>query len=139
MIRSIISIEEFIQETKDVQLYYKYNPSQVNISPFMNRPFVEYLISVSDIIKLEELAGLQRQATEKDKDFIVSQIDDSSVAGMRVNHIPIQDFNEYDKWEGGYIEGFLRTMTPVDYFIWTYAKMDKLEGILNKFKDSLFY
>lgn len=139
MIRSIISVKEFIQETKDVQLHYKYNPSQVNISPFVNRPFVEYLISVSDIVKLEELTGLQRQSTEKDKDFIVSQIDDSSVAGMRVNHIPIHDFNEYDKWEGGYIEGFLRTMTPVDYFIWTYAKMDKLEDIVNEFKDSLFY
>jgi hypothetical protein len=139
MIRPITSVNEFIQITKDIQLNYKPNPVQANISSDMNRPFIEYLISVSDVVKLQELTGIQRQPTDKSQEFILSQIDSSSMGGIKVNHFPMYDFHEYDKWEGGYIEGFLRTMTPVDYFIWTYAKMDKLESILNEFKHSLFY
>ena len=147
MIRPITSVDEFIQITKDIQLNYKPNPMQANISSDMNRPFIEYLISVSDMVKLQELSFGEKRAedysrrtkTDKSQEFILSQIDHSSIAGIKVNHFPMYDFHEYDKWEGGYIEGFLRTMTPVDYFIWTYAKMDKLEGILNEFKHSLFY
>ena len=147
MIRPITSVYEFIQITKDVQLNYKPNPVQANIRSDMNRPFIEHLISVSDMVTLQELSFGEKRAedyarrtkTDKSQEFILSQIDHSSIAGIKVNHFPMYDFHEYHKWEGGYIEGFLRTMTPVDYFIWTYTKMDKLEGILNEFKHSLFY
>jgi hypothetical protein len=82
---------------------------------------------------------MQRQSTDKSQEFILSQIDSYSMAGIKVNHLPMYDFHEYDKWEGGYIEGFLRTMTNVDYFIWTYTKMEHLEDIVTKFQHSLRY
>jgi len=40
-------------------------------------------------------------------------------------------------WDDGYIEGFLRTMTSPDYFIWTYAKMSGLKTILADNTDNL--
>lgn len=38
---------------------------------------------------------------------------------------------------GGFIEGFVCFSRDPEYFIWTYIKMDKLESILEKFKDNL--
>ena len=129
-------IQKFIQHTKEINLLDRYHPLQLNVDGDRNKEFMEYLISISDIVSLQELTGFQRQNTEKDKDFILSQIDSDSMAGIKVVHFPMHGFHEYDKWEGGYIKGFLRTMSRVDYFIWTYARMEHLEDILIKFKDS---
>jgi len=120
----------------DTNALDRYRPLQLDIDGDRNKEFMEYLISISDIVSLQELTGIQRQNTEKDKDFILSQIDSHSTAGIKVVHLPMYNFHEYDKWEGGYIEGFLRTMSRVDYFIWTYTRMEHLEDLLTKFKDS---
>lgn len=137
--RVIQDIQKFIQHTMDTQAIDRYHPVQVNVDSDKTREFMEYLISVSDVVNLQELTGMQRQSTDKSQEFILSQIDSYSMAGIKVNHLPMYDFHEYDKWEGGYIEGFLRTMTNVDYFIWTYTKMEHLEDIVTKFQHSLRY
>ena len=137
--RVIQDIQKFIQHTMDTQTIDRYHPVQVNVDSDKTREFMEYLISVSDVINLQELTGMQRQSTDKSQEFILSQIDSYSMAGIKVNHLPMYDFHEYDKWEGGYIEGCLRTMTNVDYFIWTYTKMEHLENIVTKFQHSLRY
>ena len=127
--RVIQDIQKFIQHTMDTQAIDRYHPVQVNVDSDKTREFMEYLISISDVVNLQELTGMQRQSTDKSEEFILSQID----------YFPMYDFHEYDKWEGGYIEGFLRTMTNVDYFIWTYTKMEHLEDIVTKFQHSLRY
>jgi hypothetical protein len=137
--RVIQDIQKFIQHTMDTQAIDRYHPVQVNVDSDKTREFMENLISVSDVVNLQELTGMQRQSTDKSQEFILSQIDSYSMAGIKVNHLPMYDFHEYDKWEGGYIEGFLRTMTNVDYFIWTYTKMEHLEDIVTKFQHSLRY
>src|SRR6056300_180565 len=124
------NIQKFIQHTMDTNALDRYRPLQLDIDRDRNKEFMEYLISVSGIISLQELTGIQRHSTEKDKDFILSQIHSGSMAGIKVVHLPMNSFHEYDKWEGGYIEGFLRTMSRVDYFIWTYARMEHLEDLL---------
>ena len=129
-------IQKFIQRTMDVNALDRFHPLQLNVDGDRNKEFMEYLISISDIARLQELTGFQRQNTEKDKDFILSQIDSDSMAGIKVVHLPMYKFHEYDKWEGGYIEGFLRTFSRPHYFIWTYARMEHLEDLLTKFKDS---
>ena len=129
-------IQKFIQRTMDVNALDRFHPLQLNVDGDRNKEFMEYLISISDIVRLQELTGFQRQNTEKDKDFIFSQIDSDSMAGIKVVHLPMYKFHEYAKWEGGYIEGFLRTFSRPHYFIWTYARMEHLEDLLSKFKDS---
>ena len=129
-------IQKFIQHTKEINLLDRYHPLQLNVDGDKNKEFMEYLISISDIVSLQELTGFQRQNTEKDKDFILSQIDSDSMAGIKVVHLPMYKFHEYAKWEGGYIEGFLRTFSRPHYFIWTYARMEHLEDLLTEFKDS---
>ena len=137
--RVIQDIQKFIQHTMDTQAIDRWHPVQVEVDSDKTREFMENLISVSDVVNLQELTGMQRQSTDKSQEFILSQIDSYSMAGIKVNHLPMYDFHEYDKWEGGYIEGFLRTMTNVDYFIWTYTKMEHLEDIVTKFQHSLRY
>jgi hypothetical protein len=137
--RVIQDIQKFIQHTMDTQAIDRWHPVQVEVDSDKTREFMKYLISVSDVVNLQELTGMQRQSTDKSQEFILSQIDSYSMAGIKVNHLPMYDFHEYDKWEGGYIEGFLRTMTNVDYFIWTYTKMEHLEDIVTKFQHSLRY
>lgn len=129
-------IQKFIQRTMDINALDRYHPLQLDVDGDRNKEFMEYLISISEIVNLQELTGFQRQDTEKDKDFILAQIDSDSMAGIKVVHFPINGFHEYHKWEGGFIEGFLRTFSRVDYFIWTYARMEHLEDILIKFKNS---
>lgn len=137
--RVIQDIQKFIQHTMDTQAIDRWHAVQVNVDSNKTTEFMKHLISVSDGVHLQELTGWQRQSTEKSEEFILSQIDSYSMAGIKVNHFPMYDFHEYDKWEGGYIEGFLRTMTNVDYFIWTYTKMEHLENIVTKFQHSLRY
>ena len=139
MTTPIKDIQKFIQHTMDTQAIDRWYPVQVNVDSNKTREFMEYLISVSEVVKLQELTGIQRQPTDKSEEFILAKIDSSSMAGIKVNHFPMYDFHEYDKWEGGYIEGFLRTMSSTDYFIWTYSKMEHLEDIVTKFQHSLRY
>lgn len=135
----IQDIQKFIQYTMDTQALDRWHTVQVNVDSDKTKEFIEYLISVSDIVNVQELTGIQRQSTDKSQEFILSQIDSSSMASIKVNHFAMYDFHEYDKWEGGYIEGFLRTLGNVDYFIYTYTKMEHLENILTKFQHSLRY
>ena len=46
-------------------------------------------------------------------------------------------FSEHDLWYGGYIEGYVRTMTTPDYFFWSYMKADKLKMILSDYTQEL--
>ena len=98
------------------------------------KEFVKFLVDNANILKIDILdctISFARQSSDKTAEEVINMIDDS-FCGIKIVKEPLFKLNEYEKWEGGYIEGFLRVGSDPDYFIWTYHKMDKLDLILNK-------
>ena len=61
--------------------------------------------------------------------------------GIKIVHHPIMPTRDWDTWESGYIEGFVRTSVndEPDYFIWTYIRMEHLQSILEKYQEHFRY
>lgn len=99
--------------------------------------FVQYLHYHADHWRTDVLEGFQRKANGMHlKDFLV-YIHDHAFMGIKFVKYPLTRFSEHDLWEGGYIEGYVRTMTMPDYFFWSYMKADKLKMILSDYNEEL--
>jgi hypothetical protein len=103
---------------------------------------VEYLISLSEISRIDELDCTKswcRQVSDKDLDYVLPILTDDNTlkAGLKIDYKPKFKHSDWNSWKEGFIEGFVRFSRDPEYFIWTYIKMDKLESILEKFKDNL--
>ena len=61
--------------------------------------------------------------------------------GIKIVHHPLMPTRDWDTWEGGYIEGFVRTSVrdEPDYFIWTYIRMEHLQPILERYQEYFRY
>ena len=138
-------IKEFIEYTKEYQEINQYHSIQIDIADTENdQEFMRYLVSISEIIIPEELTSMSRTRTNLTVEEILDKINakDSLKSGIKINHKPFIKLSEYENWEGGYIEGFVRIhkKNEPDYFIWTYTRMNKLEEILEKYWDKFrFY
>lgn len=96
--------------------------------------FVRYLVDTAEKAHVDVLdcsISWARQFSDKPFDEVIEMMKGSHVS-IQVNKDSHFKMRDYEKWEGGYIEGCLRTMTTPDYFIWTYHKMDKLDEILKQ-------
>ena len=94
------------------------------------RDFMRYMVNHSEHYRVDILKGIARESIGMLVSDVLQYVDDESFAGIKVVYKPITTFSKWDRWEDGYIEGYLRTMTSPDYFIWTYAKMSRLKAIL---------
>jgi len=101
------------------------------------RSFVRYCVDNAEHYRVDILTGFQRERTEMSLSEVLDKVEDKSHTGLKVVAHPIFDIHDHDRWEGGYIEGCLRTMTSPDYFVWTYIKMYKLKVILADYQDKL--
>lgn len=96
--------------------------------------FVNYLVTSCKKAHVDVLdcdVSFARQLSDKSFDDVIEMIDNSHIS-VQINREPYFKLRDYEKWEGGYIESCLRTMTTPDYFIWTYHKVDKLDEILKQ-------
>lgn len=144
---TLTNIQEFINHTHNYQLKNPFNPVQTNIKNKKDiKNFIQYLCNIADMIYCDELdcnKSWTRVKSEKTHQEIINMINNKTwaMSGIKINHYPQYQFAIYEKWENGYIEGFIRLANPntCDYFIWTYIKINKLENILKKFKNKLIY
>lgn len=98
------------------------------------KDFMRFLIDNSESAHVDILdcsISWARQTIDMPFEEVLDMIKNSSMASIQINREPMFKMRDYEKWEGGFIEGFLRTMTTPDYFIWTYHKMSELNNILN--------
>jgi len=94
------------------------------------KSYMKFLVDNADLCWTDILdcsVSFARQRSDKTPEEVIDMID-RSFCGIKIVREPLFKMREYEKWEGGYINGFLRAR---DYFIWTYHKMDKLDLILN--------
>ena len=101
------------------------------------RDFMRYMVNHSEHYRVDILKGIARESAGMLVSDVLQYVDDESFAGIKVVYNPYLAINEWEIWDDGYIEGYLRTMTSPDYFIWTYAKMSRLKAILADNTDNL--
>jgi len=101
------------------------------------RDFMRYMVNHSEHYRVDILKGIARESVGMLVSDVLQYVDDESFAVIKVVYNPYLAINEWEMWEGGYIEGYLRTMTSPDYFIWTYAKVSRLLAILLDNTDNL--
>lgn len=136
--KKIYDIDQILTQTK----FQTGMALQINADEDIAEELTKYLCEVAEIIDPQELTGMAREATDKSAEEIIELIenDNTTATGIKVHRYPTMSLHKYERWEGGYIEGFLRVSTlGPDYFIWTFIRMDKLEGILRKFEDKMYY
>lgn len=143
-IQHIKNIDAYINYSKLLNKNDKYANIQVNIENRKDdREFTEFLVSIADIVKPQELISIARQETTLSVDDILSKTNEktSLLAGIKIVHYTWVKLHDYENWEDGYIEGFLRISekNEPDYFIWTYIRMEHLKDILTTFQNKLVY
>lgn len=141
---SDIGIEKTIQYCNDYCIKNPYHSPQINIvgSDIISE-FLEYLEELSEISEVHELggkSGMRRYPIDKKLNDIIHQAHTSIGCGIKVIKKPIHSLMSYEKWEGGYIEGFARMDSDVqhiEWFHWTYIRMKHLKNIIEKFENNL--
>jgi hypothetical protein len=136
----IDDVNKVIQYSFDINNLDNWRSLQMNI---MNNKteLIKFCEKFSKETKVEELKGFQRESTDKSFDWVVNlNTDKYSVCGIKITHFPKMRIHEWEKWEDGYIETFLRTSHEMtDYFIWQYIPMKHLTEILTEFKDDFVF
>ena len=128
----------------------RYQSPQLNTTDnSVNGEFITYLWNIADIKRIDALGGTESKSNLRRYNISdLVQFEDVIVmaptglsAGIKVTKYPFTKIMDYDRWPGGYIQGFIRMDSNDprfgEYFIWTYIKMDKLRDILEKFGDKL--
>lgn len=104
--------------------------------PELNREFIEFLYPKAKFVFIDELGGFHRVRSEKTYEEVIERVDENSnKAGIKVCHAPTMKLHEWEDWDTGYIEGFVRTSES--YFIWLYIPMEHLEEIIETYKNCL--
>lgn len=124
----------------------RYQTPQLNtIKKEYNEEFIRFLWDIAEIKNIDSIGGteakpgLRRYSIDGLVEFedIVHMASTGIVCGIKVCKYPMGSYMEYQKWPGGYIEGFIRMDSDNpkfgEYFVWTYIRMDKLIDILQKF------
>jgi hypothetical protein len=144
MKQKITNIKEFIEYTKLYKNLNKHFGLQVNSKDTKyDRELTEYLVSIADTVICQQLTGMSREKTDLSAKEIFEKItpENSLLSGIKIVHKPYCNIYDWEKWEDGYIEGFVRTckLGEPDYFIWSYIRMEHLKSIIKKFKTKLTY
>ena len=101
------------------------------------RDFMRYMVDQSEHYRVDILKGIARESVGMLLSDVLDHVDDESFAGIKVVYNPYLAINEWEMWDDGYIEGFLRTMTSPDYFVWSYIPMSRLKATLLTHQDKL--
>lgn len=143
------SIDKVIQASMDYSAKYYGNQLQIEIdNKEAIEPFLRKLNKLADFTIIDALggrkaeSGMRRFKTDLSFEDVIQYCESGIRCGIKIYHKSRGKFDEWEKWEDGYIEGFIRMNGNEDYnefFIWTYTKMEYLRTILEEFKDDLEY
>lgn len=142
---SELGVKETIKYCKDYSNNNPYHSQQIEIfDKDIKGEFLQYLQDLSEISRIDKLdcsISYARKKIDLELKDIIHQAHTSIGCGIKVVMYPMFTLSEYEKWEGGYIEGFARMDSDekeVEWFHWTYIRMEHLQNILEKFKDDLY-
>lgn len=103
-IKTITDIQEFVQYTKDFKNFNHYGAVQTDLLYNKNvKKFVEYLISLSEISRIDELdctKSWRRQVSDKGLDYVLPILTDDNTlkAGLKIDYKPKFKYHDWDSW-----------------------------------------
>lgn len=136
------NIIDLINHNSIVDKYYQ--PQIEIIDKTKNADFLIFCDKLSDFTFVDELGGksyTRRYRIDKNLNDVIHKADTGISCGIKVIKNPLIKLSEWEEWEDGYIEGFIRMdsdIKGIEWFVWQYIKMSKLSIILNEFKDDLY-
>lgn len=140
-----IGYESAIKKVIDLCNKDRYYSPQIEIlDKTKMADFLLFLNSIEDQSRVDELGGrdnVRRYTIDKKLADIIHRANTSIACGIKAVMHPLMELHDYEKWEGGYIEGFARMDADqkfIDWFYWSYLRMERLPSILKKFEDHLF-
>lgn len=119
---------------------------QINADEGIAKELTKYLCDKAEIVVPQQLTTVLREKTDKSAEEIIELIEEgnTTATGIKIFNKPPTSIHEYQKWDDGYIEGFLRVShlnsdySNIDYFVWTYLRKNRLTNILHKFNKKLY-
>lgn len=141
-----IGIDKMITISKMYSALFKQQLQVEIINEEKNEEFTRYLISLAEYTYVDALGGskapdgVRRYNIDKKPETVLKHAKTAIGCGIKIVHTPLMNIMEWDKWENGYIEGFIRMdgdSEHGEYFIWTYIKMGNLKDILTKWENDL--
>lgn len=125
--------------------------SQINvINRSIFKEFMKFCNKLAEKQIIDELGGIPEGETKREFirrypinipfETVIENAETGTVCGIKIVPNPTIKMNDYENWDGGYIEAFIRmngNEDYVDWFVWQYIKIKHLKTILNKFKDNL--
>jgi len=128
-----------IEYNSSIDKYY--TPQIEIIEKYMNADFLYHLNNISEFSFIEKLSSIHRTPTNLKLEDVIHNSESAIACGIKVVKRPLSKFTKWDKWEGGYIEGFCRMDSDnpyEDWFVFMYIKMKYLEKILHIYEDYLY-
>jgi hypothetical protein len=140
----VTDIEEVINYSLSYQAMNPHHQLQIEvINKEDNSEFLTFCHSIAEIEFVDELSGFQRKRSNTLKfEDVIGKAPTGIKCGMKVNHFPQYKIDNWEKWEDGYIQVYIRMDSNVkgnEWFIWQYIRMKHLPEILNQFQDKLEY
>ena len=146
-----------LSDIGDIQSYIK---DQIELTGEYYRPqfdiecktdyadFLRYCEQFSEYTQVDGLGGKLGESSfrrypipDKKLEDVIHMSETGIKCGIQITPKPIGKIHEWDSWEGGYIEGFIRMDADDgqsnEWFVWQYIKMDYLEDIVEEFNDKL--
>lgn len=140
------NIDVIIQKSLDFNARYRTGLQLNTVKPSYNAKILEKLHNISDFEFVDAIGGskapdgVRRYRANKTFDDVIQYAETGIVCGIKIVHSPLMKIHEWDNWEGGYIEGFIRMDGDIEhseYFIWSYTRMSKLRELLEEFQHCL--
>jgi hypothetical protein len=142
---------EIVNNIKSNSKVRSYYTAQINVvDKNLFKEFTKFCNNLAKKQIIDELGGVPEG--ESKREFIrrysvnipfevaVENAETGIACGIKIVPNPTIKMNDYENWDGGYIESFIRmdgNESYTDWFIWQYIEMKHLETILSKFKDDL--
>lgn len=109
------------------------------------KEFIEYLHQLQeyewvDQIDYKKPNYFGREKTDLPVDHIYPFLDTGLSCGIKAEPTAIMQVHPWEKWENGFIEGFIRVNDAepnIEYYYWCYIRMGYLNDIVSKFKDCM--
>ena len=96
------------------------------------------LIKYAEGIRVELVVGDRYEDTSKNEYDVLNIDDENAILNIVVSPKPVWNVHYYEKWEGGFIQGFYRTTDGKEkYYVWTHVRTNYLKRIVEEYGQHL--
>lgn len=144
----IENLQEYFEDLEKRHSPYHYNPQIEIMDSKYNADFLNHCEQFSSYTYVDGLGGKGKSGFSrhnipgKKLQDVIHMAETGIACGIKIVANPIMKVQPYEKWENGYIEGFIRMDADDgethEWLVWQYIQMEKLDDVINPFRDKLY-